>query len=59
MRNFNALFELMAEKNAAGAPNLLTVRRVAVISLTEIFKDILPEYRVGQIDTKMQTGGFV
>jgi len=35
------------------------LRRIAVISLTEIFKDILPEYRVGQIDTKMQTGGFV
>lgn len=56
MRNFNALFELMDESNAAGTPNLLTVRKVAIISVTEIFKDILPEYRVGQVDTKMQTG---
>lgn len=55
MRNFNALFELMDETNNAGVPNLLTVRKVAILSLTEIFKDILPEYRVGQIDTKMQT----
>ncbi|XP_036347802.1 nucleolar complex protein 3 homolog, partial [Rhagoletis pomonella] len=55
MRNFNALFELMEETNAADAPNLLTVRRLAIVSTTEIFKDILPEYRVGQVDTKMQT----
>ncbi|XP_013116892.2 nucleolar complex protein 3 homolog [Stomoxys calcitrans] len=55
MRNFNALFELMDETDKAGVPNLLTVRKVAIVSLTEIFKDILPEYRVGQIDTKMQT----
>lgn len=56
MRNFNALFDLMEENNDNGTPNLLTVRKVAIVSITEIFKDILPEYRVGQIDTKMQTG---
>lgn len=54
MRNFNALYELMDETSQAGVPNLLTVRKLAIVSLTEIFKDILPEYRVGQIDTKMQ-----
>lgn len=54
MRNFNALFELMDETGNDGVPNLLTVRKVAIVSLTEIFKDILPEYRVGQVDTKMQ-----
>ncbi|XP_054744428.1 nucleolar complex protein 3 homolog [Anastrepha obliqua] len=55
MRNFNALYELMEETNAADVPNLLTVRKLAILSATEIFKDILPEYRVGQVDTKMQT----
>ncbi|XP_037946269.1 nucleolar complex protein 3 homolog [Teleopsis dalmanni] len=55
MRNFNALYELMDEMNPAGAQNLLTVRKVAAISITELFKDILPDYRVGQVDTKMQT----
>lgn len=55
MRNFNALYELMEETNAAGTPNLLPVRKLAILSVTEIFKDILPEYRVGQVDTKMQT----
>lgn len=55
MRNFNALFDLMEETNENGTTNLLTVRKVAILSITEIFKDILPEYRVGQVDTKMQT----
>ncbi|XP_055850175.1 nucleolar complex protein 3 homolog [Episyrphus balteatus] len=55
MKNFNALFDLMEENNENGTPNLLTVRKVALLSITEIFKDILPEYRVGQVDTKMQT----
>ncbi|XP_062121837.1 nucleolar complex protein 3 homolog [Drosophila sulfurigaster albostrigata] len=56
MRNFNALYELMDEKNrATGMVNLLAVRKLAIVSVTEIFKDILPEYRVGQVDTKMQT----
>ena len=56
MRNFHALYELMDEVSAAGTPNLLTIRKLAMISITELFKDILPEYRVGQVDTKMQTG---
>ncbi|KAH8358763.1 hypothetical protein KR093_002267, partial [Drosophila rubida] len=56
MRNFNALYELMDEKNrVTGMVNLLAVRKLAIVSVTEIFKDILPEYRVGQVDTKMQT----
>ncbi|EDV93394.1 nucleolar complex protein 3 homolog [Drosophila grimshawi] len=56
MRNFNALYELMDEINSAtGVPNMFAVRKLAIISVTEIFKDILPEYRVGQVDTKMQT----
>ncbi|KAH8280829.1 hypothetical protein KR054_000291, partial [Drosophila jambulina] len=56
MRNFHALYELMDEINpATRLPNLMPVRKLAIISITEIFKDILPEYRVGQVDTKMQT----
>lgn len=56
MRNFNALYELIDDVNrVTGVPNLLAVRKLAIVSVTEIFKDILPEYRVGQIDTKMQT----
>ncbi|XP_016978366.1 nucleolar complex protein 3 homolog [Drosophila rhopaloa] len=56
MRNFHALYELMDEVNPASKQaNLMSVRKLAIISVTEIFKDILPEYRVGQVDTKMQT----
>ncbi|XP_017049138.1 nucleolar complex protein 3 homolog [Drosophila ficusphila] len=56
MRNFHALYELMDEINpATRQANLMSVRKLAIISVTEIFKDILPEYRVGQVDTKMQT----
>lgn len=56
MRNFHALYELMDDINPASRQaNLMAVRKLAIISVTEIFKDILPEYRVGQVDTKMQT----
>ncbi|KAH8278791.1 hypothetical protein KR018_009522, partial [Drosophila ironensis] len=56
MRHFHALYELMDEINpATKQPNLMPVRKLAMISVTEIFKDIVPEYRVGQVDTQMQT----
>lgn len=55
MKNFSALFELMEERSEAGVTNLLSVRKLACISIAEVFLDILPEYRVGQVDTKMTT----
>lgn len=55
LKNITALFDLMEETNEHGVPNLLTIRKIAAKSATEIFKDILPEYRVGQVDTKMHT----
>lgn len=55
MKNFNALFELMDERHN-DAPNLFSVRKIATMSLLEVFKDILPEYRIGQIDLKTQKG---
>lgn len=45
----------MAEKNQ-GEPNLLSVRKIAIMSMLEVFKDIIPEYRIGQIDLKTQQG---
>lgn len=45
----------MAEKNQ-GEPNLLSVRKIAILSMLEVFKDIIPEYRIGQIDLKTQQG---
>lgn len=55
MKNFNALFELMDEQHN-DAPNLFSIRKIATMSLLEVFKDILPEYRIGQIDLKTQKG---
>lgn len=55
MKNFNALFELMDERHNE-TPNLFSVRKIATMSLLEVFKDILPEYRIGQIDLKTQKG---
>lgn len=55
MKNFNALFELMDERSNDSV-NLFSVRKIATMSLLEVFKDILPEYRIGQIDLKIQKG---
>lgn len=55
MKNFGALLELMDER-INDTVNLFSVRKLAVTSLLEVFKDILPEYRIGQIDLKRQTG---
>lgn len=58
MKNFTALFELMDERNGEKV-NLLTIRKIATISMLEVFKDVLPEYRIGQVNLKMQTGKFL
>lgn len=55
MKNFNSLFELMDERHN-DVPNLFSVRKIATLSILEVFKDILPEYRIGQIDLKFQKG---
>ena len=55
MKNFNALFDLMSERKG-DETNLFSVRKIATMSILEVFKDILPEYRIGQIDLKTQQG---
>lgn len=55
MKNFKALFELMGERHNDQL-NLFTIRKIATISVSEVFKDIIPEYRIGQINLKMQKG---
>lgn len=46
----------MMDERCGETVNLMSVRKIAMLSLLEVFKDILPEYRVGQVDLKMQTG---
>lgn len=68
MKNFKALFELMDPLisnnktdndniNVSTVPqiNLWSIRKIATVSILEVFKDILPEYRIGQLNLKMQT----
>lgn len=55
MKNFKALFDLMGEKNNDDF-NLFSVRKISMLSILEVFKDIIPEYRIGQINLKTQTG---
>lgn len=50
MKNFLALFEMMDDQMVDGSVNLLTVRKIATMSVLEIFKDIVPEYRIGMVD---------
>lgn len=57
MKNFKALFDLMGEKNNDEV-NLFSIRKISVLSVLEVFKDILPEYRIGQINLKTQSGIF-
>lgn len=55
MKNFKALFELMGERNNDQL-NLFSIRKIATLSILEVFKDIIPEYRIGQVNLKMQKG---
>lgn len=56
MKNFSLLFDLISERNKNGEPNLFSVKKMAILSILEVFKDIIPEYRIGQIDLKAQQG---
>lgn len=50
VKNFKSLFELMSSKTKEGQPNLLSVRKISMISAMEVFKDILPDYKLGVQD---------
>lgn len=50
MDNFFGLLNFLDEKTKGGNENLLTVRKLAAISLLEVFKDILPDYQITQQD---------
>lgn len=47
VKNFGSLFELMEARTKDNSQNLLSVRKIALISATEVFKDILPDYKLG------------
>lgn len=47
VKNFGSLFELMEARTKENHHNLVSVRKIALISATEVFKDILPDYKLG------------
>ncbi|GAB0090674.1 Nucleolar complex protein 3 homolog [Sergentomyia squamirostris] len=49
--NFTCLFDLMGRASKSGA-NLVSIRKIAQISALEVFKDIIPEYKLGQVETE-------
>ncbi|XP_059618244.1 nucleolar complex protein 3 homolog [Phlebotomus argentipes] len=52
VKNFSSLFDLMARTSKEGVVNLISVRKVALLSALEVFKDIIPEYKLGVVETE-------
>ncbi|XP_055696047.1 nucleolar complex protein 3 homolog [Lutzomyia longipalpis] len=52
IKNFSSLFDLMGRVSKEGSANLISVRKVALLSALEVFKDIIPEYKLGVVETE-------
>ncbi|CAG4985546.1 unnamed protein product [Colias eurytheme] len=50
LKNLYPILYLMEEKLKDGSLNLLSVRKLATVSAAEVFRDILPEYRIRHQD---------
>jgi Nucleolar complex-associated protein len=58
VKNLHVLLNMLEYRNKIGHVNYYPTRKLVMLSLAEIFKDLLPEYRVGIIDTKKQKGEY-
>lgn len=54
VKNIGALITLMQPIGPEKEENLLSTRKLAMISLVEVFKDIVPDYKVGVVDLEQQ-----
>lgn len=54
VKNFQVLLDLMPEFTQENEPTMLSVRKLALISLAEVFKDINPDYKLGVVDLEQQ-----
>ena len=54
VKNIGALLALMQEIGSDKEQNLLSTRKLAMVSLVEVFKDIVPDYKVGVVDLEQQ-----
>ncbi|CAH2095599.1 unnamed protein product [Euphydryas editha] len=50
IKNLFPILYLMEEKLRDGTPNLISVRKLATISAAEVFRDILPDYKIRHQD---------
>lgn len=54
VKNIGALIDLMTEFSSDKKENLVSTRKLAMISLVEVFRDIVPDYKVGVVDLEQQ-----
>lgn len=54
VKNIGALIDLMSEIGSDKQENLVSTRKLAMISLVEVFRDIVPDYLVGVVDLEHQ-----
>ena len=54
VKNIGALIDLMTEMGSDKEENLISTRKLAMISLVEVFRDIVPDYKVGVVDLEQQ-----
>lgn len=54
VKNIGALILLMQEIGAEKEENLISTRKLAMISLVEVFRDIVPDYKVGVVNLEQQ-----
>lgn len=52
--NLKTLLEFLQDTDADEKRNLLSVRKLTMFSLTEVFKDITPDYKIGIVDLENQ-----
>uniref|UniRef100_A0A2M4CU44 NOC3-like protein n=1 Tax=Anopheles darlingi TaxID=43151 RepID=A0A2M4CU44_ANODA len=52
--NMNTLLDYIRPVRKDGGINLLSIRKTAIISLAEIFRDIVPEFRIGIVNKEEQ-----
>lgn len=50
VKNIGALLGLMSQIGPDKEENLVSTRKLAMISLVEVFRDIVPDYKVGVVD---------
>ncbi|XP_055530605.1 nucleolar complex protein 3 homolog isoform X2 [Wyeomyia smithii] len=54
IKSLASVLDLICEKTQSGRINMFVTRKLALISLVEVFKDIVPDYRLGIVDTNSQ-----